>query len=456
MEEGTVATTACQVEQVELFSDSGKPLVLSFDGGEITSNAGAVLLRLLDEKYRIAERMASVWNDRRDKRYVKHELLDLIRQRLYQIACGYEDANDADTLRHDPAFLVSCGQTDREEPLASQPTLSRFENQADAKTLYRLSLFLVDLFVEIFEDEPPEEIILDVDATDATTHGGQQLTFFNAYYDEYMYHPLLIYEGNTGFPLVALLRPGNRHASYGAVAIVQRLIERIREHWPEVRIVLRADSAFAGPEMFDMLEREGVDYFIGLVRNRRLEREVTAALHELRKKPRGDENPRKFTSFWYAARSWSKRRRVLARVEITLEKDNPRFVVTNVRRGRAEECYQFYCGRAVGAEAPIKELKNTFSGDRLSCHRFSANQLRLLLSTFAFVLVWLLRRSLGSTEWVRRRLDTIRLRLIKIGASVRRCVRHIRFRLPTAFPDKGAFLRALQTARPPMGQLRSA
>ena len=447
------ATTACQVEQVELFSDSGKPLVMSFDGGEITSNAGAVLLRLLDEKYRIAERMASVWNDPRDKRYVKHELVDLIRQRLYQIACGYEDANDADTLRDDPAFVVSCGGTEREEPLASQPTLSRFENQADTKTLYRLSVFLVDLFLETFDDDPPEEIVLDVDATDATTHGGQQLTFFNAYYDEHMYHPLLIYEGNTGFPLVALLRPGNRHASYRAVAIVRRLIERIRERWPEVRIILRADSAFAGSAMLDMLEEEGVDYLIGLARNRRLEREVSGAMHELRKKRRAKRNRRKLTSFWYAAGSWSRRRRVVARLEITFDKDNPRFVVTNVRRGRAEELYQFYCGRAVGAEAPIKELKNTFSGDRLSCHRFLANQLRLLLSTFAFVLVWLLRRGLGSAEWVRRRLDTIRLRLLKIGASVRRCVRHVRFRLPSAFPEKSAFLRAVRFARQPMPQL---
>jgi len=425
------------------------PLLVSFDGGEITSNAGVVLLRLIDEKYQITERIARCWRDRRDQRYVKHDLCTLLRQRLYQIACGYPDTNDTDTLRDDPALVASARGTEAgKKPLASQPTLSRLENSADSRIVYHLNQLLVELFFEVMEE--PEEVILDVDATHAKTHGGQQLSFFNAYYDDHVYLPLVIYEGHTGFPLAVVLRPGNRHASHRSVEILERLIGRIKRQWPGTRILVRADSGFAGPEMFEMLDREGVDYLIGLIRNRRLEREVLEVFARLRRKKKAKRRQH-FTSFRYAARSWNRKRRVVARVQITHGEDNPRFVVTNMRSGSAEDLYGLYCERAVGSEANIKELKNTFFGHRMSCRRFWANQARLLFSAFAHVLVLLLRRAIERTEWTRRSLATIRLHFLKVGASVRWCVRHVRFRLPTAFPEKGVFAELIAKMAPRQG-----
>jgi hypothetical protein len=415
-----------------------KPAVVRTDGGALTSDAGALLLREVDERLGLSERLAQCVVDRRERRKVQHDVLSLLRQRVYQIACGYEDCNDADSLRMDPALKLAVGRAPTEGDLASQPTLSRLENGVGWRECWRISEALLGCFLERHRKHPPTRIVLDVDATDDETHGHQQLSFFHGYYDEHCYLPLLVFaqcDGRGEQELIAaLLRPGNVHAGHRAMAMIKALLRRLREALPDSAIELRADSALALPEVYEGCEKIALSYTISLPKNERLKAEGEPWMEQARAiHAESGEKAQVFGEFAYAAQSWEKERRVICKAEVTSQGENPRFVVTARTGLEPEALYRFYCQRG-DPENRIKELKADLRADRLSCHRFWANQFRLLLHAAAYVLMQAMRRLLSGTELARAQVSTLRLRLLKVGARVRESVRRVSVSLPSAYP----------------------
>jgi hypothetical protein len=397
----------------------------------------------VDRIFGVTERLASCLRDPRQQGKVRQSKHDLVRQRVYQIAAGYEDCNDADTLAADPVLKVACGRNpETGHDLASQPTLSRFENAVSPTELYRMAEVFLDLFVESHR-QPPREIILDLDATVDETHGQQQLTFFHGYYGTYCYLPMLVFAQADGEPhqlLAAVLRPGKVHAGHGSVGFLERVVARLREAWPEVRIVVRGDSGEALPEIYEWCEGESVDYVIGLARNSRLERLAEPFLEAAREEFREtEEKVRHCHDLSYAADSWKdeegqpKERRVVVKAEVSAKGDNPRFVVTSRGDLTAEELYDFYADRG-DVENRIKELKNDLHADRTSCHRFVANQFRLLLHAAAYLLMTMLRGMLGGTELASAQAGTLRLRLLKVGVRVEQTARRVWLHLASSYP----------------------
>jgi hypothetical protein len=411
--------TVCH-EQLSFGSLFSKEVVADFTGGSLTSDAGGLVLREIDQRYRLTEKATSCLRDDRDPRRVTHDLKTILRQRLFSIALGYEDNNDAATLAQDPALKLMAGKLPEAGDLASQPTLSRFENRVSAKDLRRLSDWLLDLYLKTHPG-PRKVIVLDMDATDDPTHGKQQLSFFHGYYEEHMYHPLLVFDGRTGFPLAAVLRPGNTHASHGALAVLKRLIKKLKKAYPGALILFRADAGFAVPALYRYLERQEIRYVIG-------------------------EKQRLFTAFSYQAESWTRPRRIIAKVEYTHLGVNQRFVVTNLNRNPQFVYDDIYVLRG-DVENRIKELKLDLKADRLSCHRFLANQFRLLLHTAAYCLFWLLRRHLHGTALETAQVNTLRLKLLKIGARIRETSRRIWLHLASGYPYRDLLALALQNLR---------
>ena len=421
-------------KQLDFGSLTNLDIVADFEGGDITSDAGGLLLKEVDLCYKITEAALCSLTDGREPGKIKHPLLDLLRQRIYQIALGYEDQNDADTLRCDPSLKAMAGRRPGTDPdLGAQPTLSRFENARDSKELYRLSDALLDLYIRTHPG-PRTSIMLDMDGTDDPTHGQQEFTFYHGYYEQYMYHPLFIFDGSDGFPLAGILRAGNTHASHRCVAILKRLVFRLKEAYPEAVIFLRADAGFAIPQLYAFCESNDIRYVIGLITNDRLRGRVSdlAAGVENRFEQTGQKQ-REFTSFGHQAGSWPIPRRVVAKVERLAKGLNQRFVVTNLPLD-PHLVYDWIYTQRGEAENRIKELKNQLKADRLSCHRFKANQFRLLLHTLAYTLFLLLRRHLEGTPLETAQVDTIRLKLLKIGARVRQTARKIWFHLASGSP----------------------
>ena len=425
--------TQCSVHSLGFLG--GREIVGRFDGGRLSSDGGLVLLAQLDRQWGLTERLATCLRDRRQPGKVRQPLRDLFRQRVYQIAAGYEDCNDADRLAGDPMLKLAvgrCPQSDR--PLASQPTLSRFENSVSPGDLYRLSEALVEFFIHsgaggsCHGKGTPRQIVLDLDATDDPTHGQQQLTFFHGYYDEYCYLPLLVFaqaDGGEQQIIAAVLRPGNVHAGHRSVAILRRIVAQLRAAWPGVRLVVRGDSGEALPEVYDWCEANGVDYMIGLARNPRLMRLAEPLLQAAREEQRAGQGPvRHCHELSYAADSWPGERRVILKAEVTDRGDNPRFVVTSCAEGSPEELYGFYAERGE-MENRIKELNNDLHADRTSCHRFVANQFRLLLHAVAYLLLTLLRAALAGTELACAQVCTLQLRVLKIGVRVEQTARRV-------------------------------
>ena len=439
--------TVCHNQLIfeSLFS---KEVVADFAGGRITSDAGGLLLRELDQRYRIAENAARCLHDPRDGHKVKHDLLTLVRQRLFAIAQGYEDNNDAATLAKDPAFKIMAGKAPESAgDLASQPTLSRFENRVTAKDLRRLCDRLLELYLKTHPG-PRKVIVLDMDATDDPTHGRQQLSFFHGYYEEHMYHPLLVFDGRDGFPLAAVLRPGNTHSSHGALAVLKRLIKKLKQAYPGALILFRADAGFAIPAIYRYLEEQPeTRYVIGFITNNRvLAKAAPLLLKAQRQYQETGEKQRLFTSFSYQAESWTKPRRIIAKVEYTHLGANQRFVVTNLSRNPQFVYDDIYVLRG-DVENRIKELKLEIKADRLSCHRFLANQFRLLLHTAAYCLFWLLRHHLQGTELATAQVNTLRLKLLKIGARIRETSRRIWVHLASGYPYRDLLAGLLQNLR---------
>jgi hypothetical protein len=432
--------TQC-ITQLTLGFFDQRPVVIDFDAPEISSDGGFLLLRQVDDKLGVSASFAASISDRRDRSRVIHDLQEQCRQRMYGIGMGYEDCNDAERLRHDPLLKTTCDRLpDDVCGLSSQPTLSRFENSVDWPTLRRLMRWFEESYVASLPEDTTE-VILDIDSTDDETHGAQQLSFFHGYYDQYMYHPLLVFDGQSGQLITSRLRPGKAHASRGAAGVLVRLIRRIKKRFPDAHILVRGDSGFCVPKVLRVLERLDrdlgwVDYLFGISRNPVLERLVGPALDMAEEMYRlSGRKVRHFTEFEYAAKSWHRKRLVIAKAERTSLGRNPRFVVTSLRPFPPELIYNAYCQRGQ-CENNIKDLKNALQADRLSCSSFTANFFRLLLHSGAYRLMHELRyqASLHSAKLGCAQFDTLRLRMLKVGALVKQSFRRIHIRLPRAFP----------------------
>jgi Transposase DDE domain group 1 len=409
-----------------------------FSGGQITSDAGLLPLRAFDQRHGLTRGLAERVGDDRDGSRVSHPRLLLFRQRLYQIIAGYEDANDADRLRHDPAFQILADQP-LGEPLGSQPTLSRWENAPSPREILKLQDALVDWFVGICGKQVRKrgEILLDVDSTDDPTYGQQQLSFFNGGYDQHMYHPLLIFERHTGCLLAARLRPGRVVSHARIIPLLLRIVPRLQREFPNVRIKLRADAGFATPLLYEFCEFFGIQYAIGIGRNARLQGKAQRLERRLAKRYRRTGEPqRSFSSFLYRAHPWSHQRRICYQAEHTATGTNLRFLVTNLA-GRSRSVFSFYNDRGE-CENRIEEFKNGFAADRLSCHRFRANAFRLLLHSFAYNLVNLFRLQLPSSLRSAQ-VETLRIQLFKIGARIRETARCVRVHLASGWPFQDLF-----------------
>ena len=419
-------------------SISGKKIEADFNGGMTTSDGGVLLLRELESRIGIVDRIVeSLW-DRRHQSYVDHSYTDLIRQRVLQIACGYEDANDSDDLRCDPGMKAACDRLPiTGEDLASQPTISRLENDVSRTDLYRVGRAFVDAFINSY-DKPPKKIVLDIDDTDDPTHGSQQLCLFNAHVGEYCYMPLHIYEGETGKLVTSVLRPGKRISGSQAATILKHVIEPIRRAWPKTRICLRGDSHFSAPQIHDLCDEHGVEFILGQAANKKLKKigqPLMAEAMALAKKT--GETVRLFSCFEYQAGSWTYPRLIIYKAEVTEGKPNPRFVVTSIRNRTPKFLYEkVYCARG-RMEGFIKNHKTFLHSDRTSCHRFTANQFRLFLHSAAYVLLHALKHTgMKGTKWTKSNYDTIQLRVLKIGARVREQATKVRFHFSTSYPLK--------------------
>ena len=422
------------------------PLAVDFDGGRLTSDGGWAWVAEADQALGLCAALAAAVPDRRRRR--RHALVDLLRQRVYQIVAGYEDQDDADSLRTDPLLKLACGRLPATgADLASQPTFSRLENALSATDCYRLAVALGEVYLRERERAGvPTRIVLDLDGTDDPTHGDQEGSAYHGYYRQHMYHPLLVFDGETGQLVTAILRPGTAHAGHGAKAVLKHLVRAIRARWPGVAVEIRADAGFARPEVYAYCEAEAVTYTIGLVPNPRLERLAAPLLAEAqaRQAAGGGEPVRLLAEASYQADSWPGPRRVVYKAEALAKGPNTRFVVTS-RTDPPADAYAWYTDRGE-PEDWIKDPKRACFADRLSCHRFLANQVRLLLHAAAYCLLDALRRWLVAAGAARMQLDTLRLRLLKIGGRVRQLADRVHLRLASSHP--GEPLWHLLAARP--------
>jgi hypothetical protein len=444
--------TECIQESFEFVQHFSRQVVAQFDGGWVSSDGGGLLLRQTDRKICLLERVASGFTDRRSPWLLKHELREMLAQRIYGLALGYEDLNDHEQLRRDPLLGLLAGKQEIDQPLAGKSTLNRMEltpaAEATAQQRYhkisyspeRLDALLVDIFLEA-HTTPPAQMVLDLDVTDTPLHGEQEQRFFHGYYGHYCYLPLYIFCGEH--LLCARQRSSNQDASAGARQEVERIVEQIRARWPQVEIILRADSGFCREELMAWCEAHQVHYVFGLARNQRLERKIAPALGQAKSQhQQSGQAARVFVEFVYQTRqSWSCARRVVAKAEYLDKGANPRFVVTSLptQDWAARELYeQRYCARGE-MENRIKEQLSLFA-DRMSTETLRANQLRLYFSSFAYVLVQALRRlALAGTALAKAQVSTIRLRLLKIAAEVRLSARRVWLRYPRSYPWKPLF-----------------
>ena len=440
--------TECSAERSMFGRVEGRSVVAEFDGGALTSDAGGLLLGAADQRLGLVRRIARCFRDARDPRLVEHSVATLIGQRVYGIALGYDDLNDHDELRHDPLMAVLAGKLEarREDcaPVAGKSTLNRLELSRETPTKYRkiahepaaIEALFVDLLLEA-HDRPPQQIILDLDATDDPLHGHQEGRFFHGYYDCYCYLPLYVFCGRH--LLAAKLRPSNIDASAGSVEEVARIVAQIRRRWPRTRILLRADSGFAREALMAWCEMNQVDFVFGLARNARLVEEISVELLQAEAEASATGKPaRRFKDFRYATLdSWSRRRRVVAKAEWTNGEANPRFIVTSLSKAETSARFLYekvYCARGE-MENRIKECQGDLFADRTSTATLCANQLRLWLASFAYALLCALRRiGLAHTQFAEATCGTIRLKLLKLAGLVRVSARRVKFALASACP----------------------
>jgi hypothetical protein len=447
--------TECNQEVFSYASHFSRRVEASFTAGQVSSDGGALLLRQADRKIDLLSRAAACFTDRRSPLLVTHQLTEMLSQRIYGLALGYEDINDHEQLRHDPLMAVLSGRRKLEEPLAGKSTLNRLELPGGSKRYHKIDYapekidaLLCDLFMES-HTAMPDQIVLDLDATDIPLHGHQPERFFHGYYDSYCYLPLYIFAGDQ--LLCARLRPSNVDGAAGALDEVKRIVAQLRARWTKVRIVLRADSGFCREELMAWCEENNVDFLFGLARNSRLQKIIGRQMHEARiEHAETGKAARVFTEFDYQThKSWARARRVVAKGEYLDKGENPRFVVTSLSADTwaARDLYEkFYCQRGE-MENRIKEQMCLFAY-RLSTEEMKGNQLRLYLSALAYTLVEALRRlALKGTEWAEAQVDTIRLKLFKIGALVRISARRVWLELSSSYPWKHIYAWAFDALR---------
>ncbi|MDD3441231.1 MAG: IS1380 family transposase [Kiritimatiellae bacterium] len=426
---------------------NGKKVSARFDDPAVSSDGGALFLREVDSQIGLSERLANSIADMRRQSHVDHRIVDLLRQRAYQISCGYEDANDCDALRDDPAIKAAVGRDPVEDgALGSQPTMTRLENAVTVRDLLKLGYAFVDQFIASYE-QAPRLIVLDMDPTADAVHGQQQLALFNAYEDEYCFMPFHVYEGQSGKLIASVLRAGKSPTAKEILSVLKRIVRRVRAAWPEVEIVFRADSHHTKPEVMDWLEARGIQFITGLQPNRRLaasfEADIRAAGKKYREQRQVGRPVRAYASQLYAAKSWNRFRRVVCRIQVTAQGTDVRYVVTSLRAAGAKYLYDtVYCARGK-MELMIKDHKVALRSDRTSCHRKEANQFRLFLHSAAYVLMHALRANLlKGSELAHAQFDTIRLRLLKIGARLEAGRTFLRFHFPTTCPTQNILTRA--------------
>jgi len=441
--------TDCSADLFDFARVETRKVVAAFDGGAVTSDAGGLLLGAADRAIGLVDRFTTCFRDRRRPELIEHEVRTLVGQRVFGLAMGYEDLNDHDHLRHDPIMAILAGKLAARRsdcaPVAGKSTLNRLELSRPLPTRYHkishdpalIEKTFVDLFLEAHGGKAPRQIILDLDATDDPLHGHQEGRFFHGYYDCYCYLPLYIFCGRH--LLAAKLRPSNIDGAAGAVEEVERIVRQIRQYWPRVRVLLRADSGFCREALMVWCEQNRVDYLFGLARNDRLTAKIELELQEAAQEARLTGRPaRRFKDFmWTTLTSWSRRRRVVAKAEWTQGEANPRFVVTSLRPDEhmARSLYEtVYCARGE-MENRIKECQADLFADRTSSATLRANQLRLWFASMAYVLLCALRRiGLAHTEFANATCATLRLKLLKIGALVTISVRRIKIAMASAYP----------------------
>ena len=430
--------TDCNRQPLQFSTLVNKAVVADFLGGRLTTDAGALLVREVAEKTGLFDALNAVIPDPRNPVFTIHDQRSMLAQRITAIVLGYEDLNDHQELRTDPALQVAAGKVpDPDVALASSPTLCRLENRIERKTLFRAAEVLVDQFIAALL-VPPEHVMLDFDATDDRLHGHQEGRFFHGYYDHHCYLPLYVFCGHE--LLVSYLRPSNIDASKHTCAVLKLLVRKLRAAWPDVKITIRGDSGFCRWRTMRWCDSHGVGYILGLAKNPALERHaVDEMATAARRFALTGEPQRVFGSFAYSADTWDCARRVIVKAEHTAKGANPRFVVTNVP-GEARELYEdVYCQRG-DMENRIKEQQLDLFADRTSCHRFLANQFRLLLSSAAYVLVQALRRiALSGTELATVQVGTLRLKLFKVAARVVLSARRVVFHLASSYPYRELF-----------------
>jgi hypothetical protein len=415
---------------------SGKSVVAKFDGGLLSSDGGVLMLREIEQRLRVADRLAGCIEDPRAPDQITHTLADIIRFRLLMIAAGYEDGNDANGLRIDPIFKMAHDLAPSDRELCSQSTISRLENLPDARALLRMGRAMIDLYCESFR-QVPKRITLDIDDTFDAAHGGQQLRLFNAYYDDYGFQPIVVFDGEGRF-ITTVLRPAKRPGGKEIRAFLRRLLRAIRTNWPNTQILLRADSHYCCPEVLDWCRANGLDYILGVAPTTTLRRHIEGleASTKLRfEAAPKDGKARRFKEFFDGAASWSRVERIIARIEVGAEGPDTRFIVTNLKVRNARALYEdVYCRRGQ-AENHIKSWKTHLAADRTSCTKATANQLRLFLHAGAYWLMWGLRVSMPKRSvWRVAQFDTLRLHLIKVAARVDEMKTMIRVHLPTSCP----------------------
>jgi hypothetical protein len=419
-----------------------KKITAAFDGGRMTSDGGVMLLAEADRRLSLSQRLASGIADPRGQDRVVHTLASILKARILAIACGYEDGNDLNTLRSDPAFKLACGQLPQTGfDLCSQPTVSRWENAPTLKELVRLMGVMVDLYCESYQS-PPEAVILDIDDTVDVVHGHQQLSLFNAHEDERCFKPIHVYDVATGRPVMMVLRPGKTPSGKEVRAHLRRLVRRIRRHWPNTRITIRGDSHYGRPQVMKWCENNGVDYVFGLAGTKPLAAKVREAADAIcvERAQKGADAVRGFTETTHAAKAWKIERRVAARIEAAPKGLDIRYVVTNIKTGTAEWLYaDLYCQRG-SAENLIKLHKGQLKSDRTSCRSPLANQMRLILHTAAYWLMLSVRDAIPETEALAKAdFNSVRLRLVKIGARIMETASRVRIAFAAACPEADLF-----------------
>lgn len=435
-------------KQLALFKEiSRKKVEIDFNGGTLTSDAGLLILAKVASRLGIFNKLADCITDHRHSSYTKHSIYDLFRQRIFQICAHYEDANDSDHLRHDPTMKLLCDRLpESDADLASQPTISRFENSPNRQDLYRIGQMFVELFIQSYQ-KPPRSIILDLDETEDTVHGEQQLSLFNNYYRSDCYLPLHIYEGNSGKLISAILRPGRRPSGKEVAMYLKRLIPRLRTAWPKVRILLRADANYCTPEVFDLCYKYKIQFILGLTPRSPQWEKAQPTINRAERLLKKSQWVKTYGQFNHQAKTWSRPVRIIVKVEKSEHQQSVRFIATNLKQNDCRRLYQsVYCGRG-RAEGFIKEHKLHLASDRTSCSTFEANQLRLFLHSAAYVILQDFRASLlKGSEYAHAQFNTIQLKLFKISARIKEMRTKVKIHFCSTYPDQRLYRLAWNSA----------